>query len=72
MKRVIALLLALALVFGATACGTKDNKTNDTAPTQAATPTTAATPTPGDDKPAEPTPTEAPAVRPEVHVAVLK
>ena len=72
MKRVIALLLALALVFGATACGTKDNKTNDTAPTQAATPTTAATPTPGDDKPAEPTPTEAPAVRPEVNVAVLK
>ena len=68
MKKLISLLLCLALVFGVTACGSSDNNTTTT-PTQAATPTESANPT---DTPAEPTPTETPAVRENVNVAVLK
>ena len=73
MKKLISLLLCLALVAALAGCGS-DNKTNNTEATVTTAPTEAATPTQGGDQPADPTatPTEAPKERAKVNVAVLK
>jgi len=69
MKKLLALALSLALILSMTACGSKTNKT-ETTPTKSAEPT--ATPAENSDLTGTPAPTDAPAVRAEVNVAVLK